>query len=754
MADIKDLYEKQKDTWTKQNEKYFGLSSISDYSSAKRVNKELIKITDRFWNNGTNKFKDLLLNEGKLADADSMIDKSFELKFDQDTSLIYLSALFTLPENYKHSRASLIEAAEMGLDKPKEKRINIAIFPSVSELGWIINNSEYVLRINAHPNYDLINRNSETEWSQQNNWTYNSVTGEFKTRSRSIKPFEDLEENNLFFLEELYGEPITEDNFIEALKSMPIYNRESAVYFQYDYVDTFYDFIRGSKRFANPLKYVPVSINVSKVLTAKRNLETSRSTNGDDSSTSMIITQNQIFSLEMGRTIVYDSKFNNSFSFSDTTNLFDAFKTSTNKAAGRTRLLLDNIEVENGLLWYIDKDGNRISQYKAAFKINENRDNLSAISNSSFNSNNDPKRIMMTAKLRAQAVPVVGETNSFSHEIPARIVFGDFEGFNFGDSMIISRSFARRLKSYKERSRPLISKSKQRYLASKYDIGDRISLEDYHDAIGTTADDNLRSIVLKELTLEKIIVEAEIPFATGDKITNFHGSKGIVSLILEDDQMPYLENDLGPNMKAGPLDVIASGLSVYRRKSPGQIFEAYAMATGHTDKNNAQDLIEKYYDDIQRYGKESLITFQGKTIVKPTGINMFIRLAHDSVTKQSFSDLKSNSGRMLKFGEMELLNLASQDLKSVINEFDLRAVSKHADAIAKIKKLQENRIDQYSMSDNLKYFNLMRTLGIKFDLDQKDIELSEESLDFLSGSGYVNDNNVDDIFKENSGDLL
>lgn len=746
MKDIKDLNEKQKEIWRENNEKYFGITPISSYSNAEIVNKKLEETADKFWNNGTNEFKKLLEDEGKLSDFEYMIPGSYKLIFDQDTSLIYLSGNFNLPDNYKHSRKALKEAREQGLEKPLTRRINIAIFPSPDDLGWIINSSKYVLRINAHPNYDLIRRDSETEWAQQNNWKYNSDTDEYWTRSKSIDPFGDLDEDNIFFLSEVYGQEVTRENFKDALKSMPIYDKYSAAYFKYDYVDTIFDFIKGSKRFANPLKYVPVSINVAKVLTNKRTRENNYSQDKDESTTSMIISPNNIFSLEMSRTIVFDSKFNSSFSFSDTRYLFDAFKTSTNKAAGRTRLLLDNITAENGLLWFTDENGNKISQYKAAFELESDVENLSAISNSSFNTNNDPKRIMMTAKLRAQAVPIVGEENDFSHEIPARIVFGDFEGFNYGDSLVISRSFARRLTSVREKRRNLVDKRKFNYLNHKYDIGDVIEMDDYRDAIGTTADDNFRNIVLKELTIENIIVEAELPFGVGDKITNFHGSKGIVSLILEDEDMPYLENDLGPNMKKGPVDVIASGLSVYRRKSPGQIFEAYAMATGHTDVNNAHDLVNKYYDDIQEYGEKSVVRFQGTRVKKPLGINMFIRLSHDSVTKQSFSELKSNSFKMLKFGEMELLNLASQDLGAIINEFDLRSLSKHADSMARIKKLQEDRQDVYKMSDNLKYFNIFRSLGINIDLGQKEVELEDGSLDFLSNMNFVNDDILNEVF--------
>ena len=745
MKSMKELYLKQKQIWKEQNEKYFGITPFDDYNDAILVNQHLEEVADRLWNNGTNAFKELLVNE-KLNDVEAMVPNTWRLFYNDDTDIIHVQAEFNLPENYRHSAAAIEEARAQGLEYPKTKYINVAYLPCPTDLCWNINGSKYVLRIDATPNYDLIERIDENTWRQQNNWKWLGDIDEYQLRNRRIRPYEDLSDENKYFLQQVSGIEInSEDDFKLAMRCMPIYNKKSAAYFKYSYVNASFDLVKNSSRFANPLKFIPIAINVPKMLVSQRIYKNKGSIEQDTAGT-MIITKNNIFSLEMARTIVYDSKFDMTFNFTDSSKVFDVFKTSTNKAAGRTRLLLDNITVDDGLLWFETEDGSQLSQYRAIYSDDiEVKENLSVISNSSFNSNNDPKRIMMTAKLRAQAVSVKGEEDDFSHDVSARIVFGDFEGFSFGDAIVISRSFARKLCAVYDKSRKIINRKRYRWLLDNYDVGDEITLEDYLYVTGATADSNFRHIIIKSVTEDTLTVHAEAPFGEGDKLTNFHGSKGIACTILEDDEMPYLENDLGPNMPAGPLDVIASGLSVFRRKSLGQIFEAFALATGKTDVNNATDAIEKYYDEMQEYGAKSVVSFKGTRTIKPVGINKFIRLDHNAVSKQSHSDLKSNYGKMLKFGEMELLALGALGCSSIINELDIRSVSKHADAFAHIKHMQRTNQDVSEVANNLRYFNVMRSLGIEIGIKgiHQQIELDDISRTIMSQMGFVNEDTVD-----------
>lgn len=701
---INELYNIQKEIWKDQNEYFFGLTPLDDWSNLQIVEKHLNNCVDKFWNNGTNETKKLLEN-GKCKDIDKLVPDSYELLFDHIHGLICLYGTFEFEKSSKNNE-KIIE----------RKRSPLVYFPYANDLCWFLGESEYVLRISATINYSLITRHKNI-CKYQKTWTYDIDNDEFNIVIDDFDPFEKLTNANKIFLQHCYGEEITKENFKDALKSIPEFDSKSILYFRFEHVSEMFKLVTRSSRFANPLMRVPIPINIVKMFSRQKSIDDARD-NG--SFNNLILSNNKLFALENSRTIIYKSQFNASFNFSDSEKLFDAFKTSTNKSAGRSRLLLDDVVVKDQILWKKIDNENGEEIYKNMYELILNDDikvnnNLSILSCSRFSYNNDPKRIMMTAKLRAQAIPVEGEVDQFTHEVPARIVFGDFEGFNFGDSIIISKSFAKKLESNKTLKRR-ITKEEYDYLSQKYKIGDELLISDFNKIMESYMYNNYRDIILKELDKEFIVVTAKLPFSIGDKITNFHGSKGIVSLIFEDEDMPYLKNDLSENFKAGPFDVIVSGLSVYRRKSLGQIFEAWSLASGYDNVNNIQDAVKYYKEEMKDFSNKSIVCFNGVEVVKPCGINMMIRLNHDAVAQQSRSYLKSNYGKMLKFGEMELLNLAARGLFDVMNELDIRSVSKHYNSFGQIKEMQKTGKMKYEPSNNLRFFNILQTIGFDFNL--------------------------------------
>ena len=66
----------------------------------------------------------------------------------------------------------------------------------------------------------------------------------------------------------------------------------------------------------------------------------------------------------------------------------------------------------------------------------------------------------------------------------------------------------------------------------------------------------------------RIMIRSERALEVGDKVTGLHGNKGVVSAILEDDEMPHANGK--------PLDMILNPASVTSRINLGQIFEAAA----------------------------------------------------------------------------------------------------------------------------------------------------------------------------------
>ena len=95
-----------------------------------------------------------------------------------------------------------------------------------------------------------------------------------------------------------------------------------------------------------------------------------------------------------------------------------------------------------------------------------------------------------------------------------------------------------------------------------------------------------------------------------------------------------------------------------------------------------------------------------------------IRLDHDATSKQSFSYIKSNPVFLQHFGEMELLNLASRGEYNLLNEFDLRSMSKHIASFKKIRALQQDGIIKSEIANTDYLPNYFKFLGWKLQTDQ------------------------------------
>lgn len=99
-----------------------------------------------------------------------------------------------------------------------------------------------------------------------------------------------------------------------------------------------------------------------------------------------------------------------------------------------------------------------------------------------------------------------------------------------------------------------------------------------------------------------VLIRSVIPVREGDKISGLHGDKGVVSLILPDDQMPKDE-------KGVPFEVLLSPLSVVSRTNPGQVFEGWAGlvadATGqpvYVPGFNRKSNVEWVAEQLKKHG--------------------------------------------------------------------------------------------------------------------------------------------------------
>lgn len=732
---LHSIFEEKIKYWLEQNVSFFGIMPREwETLSMQEIQSFLDADFEKYWLDEENRCELFrLMKDGVLLkNESSMINNKWSIEMNIISECIEVYANF----EYKDRQF---------------KRLAV-VFPAPHKnLSWVINRTQYVPRIVCKRDYSLLNKKDENTVQCNRLWEYNIETEQFnipKIKGKSIDPFEDLSMKNKLYLESLINEELTKKNFKEALKLVRETHYQSVFNQNYYHIDHFFDMIRNTKLYANPFTSIPLAINAMFMKSAKSN------SNNDTSD--LVISKSKLFAFESFNTVVYEGQKYDSFSFQDSKLFFDAFKTSTNsKSAGHHRLLLDNIKVKDGMLW-LDLDGEYISMFHLYNNPELQKKSISCVSSSLFCYNNDPKRIMMTAKLSAQSVPVVGEYDSFTNRIKARVVFCDYMSFSYADSVIVSESFAKRLDTY-QRQYILLDSTEEpetfQHIVDKLLKSDfKLTLEDLQMLFPKTNVLQLKNYTnavvekwdKRSDTILKLQVYMELQFMKGDKLTNLHGAKGVSGLILSDNQMPILKNDISEDFKAGPVDIIISGYSALRRGSLGQIFEAWANTSG-IDFDFGEDLISsaitKYSKEMKEFSEKSVFEFGefGESI-KPCGIIDIIRLHHHAPTKASRSFLKTNNNRMLKLGEMEKLSLAANGCYNVLTELSLRSTRKHNNPFTKINHLIETGEMPEELDPKLNFAVLLKSMGLEMMVDGESLIPSlDEDLNLLNNNMSILD---------------
>lgn len=721
---VSELFHLNNEVWINKNVELFGITGI-DSENPYLVRESLKDDQDTYWNSNSQscRLRDHLETSKIIKDKNKMINNTWSLEYNEINSLIGLSALFIFSATNIETGAScnnntikalveainditdedfrngILESGELNGCKFVVSKARVAYLPLVIPYGYKLKNSKYALRTQAVRNPFLLRKIDGVV--RQKGWEYKD--GKF---SDGVNHFKDVNAYQYPFLNAILGEQVTEENFTKALDKMPEYNKRSALYFTFTWFDEVTNAIIHTTRKTINAEKGKV-INYASVINSPRRFHSKEMT---DLCSNLILVKNKIKALEVSRSILYapTADHSGSFSWEDVENLCDAFKVTTNAIAGRSRVLLDDVYVENGLL-NITWNGKTYNQYDIILgnipdEI-KNRSSLSSLSRASYNYLNDAKRIMFCAKLRSQAVQVKGQIDDLTHEVPARVVFADIKGYSFGDAFIISESFAKKLERNVTKKFSLDKDS-----LDKFNVGDKLTIEDLVEIDQKNRFSSYRDIVVTDITNEELEISARAPFGVGDKITNLHGSKGIVCNILADKDMPVLKNNLSELMPAGPVDVVVPGISVYRRKSTGQLFEAVTRALGIPEMT-IPELNSKYGDIIKKYDDNSIFEFEGREFKAPCGINHIIRLDHDACGKQSFAYIKSNYNYNLHIAEMELLNLAARGEYSILNELDIRSLNKHSGSLRKIRQMQETGIISDEQADLTQMYDYMRCLG-------------------------------------------
>ncbi len=238
----------------------------------------------------------------------------------------------------------------------------------------------------------------------------------------------------------------------------------------------------------------------------------------------------------------------------------------------------------------------------------------------------------------------------------------------------------------------------------------------------------IKRIVVTTAQLRKI--------AVGDKLAGRHGNKGVISRILPEWDMPYLENGT-------PVDIIISPLSMLSRMNLGQLFETLlGLIAKESNSNVVFPVFEKIKEDfiigelkkldLPVDGKTALFDgqtgqpFEKKALVGIAYIMKLIHMIEDKfharsvgpyslVTQQPLGGKSQMGGQ--RFGEMEVWALESHRVPHVLQEMltiksdDIRGRVKAFESIIKGLDIPQSNVPE-SFHVLLKELN---ALGLSID---------------------------------------
>ena len=282
-----------------------------------------------------------------------------------------------------------------------------------------------------------------------------------------------------------------------------------------------------------------------------------------------------------------------------------------------------------------------------------------------------------------------------------------------------------------EHTNELISRMVINYLHEHSKLDAQLKREKYAITIG----DELPSGIIQ---MAKVYVAKKRKIGVGDKMAGRHGNKGIVSKIVRQEDMPFLEDGT-------PVDIVLNPLGVPSRMNIGQIFEAvlgYAgkklgvkFATPIFDGAKLADLTEwtekaglPNFCSTQLYDGETGEAFDQKATV---GVTYMLKLGHmvedkmharsigpySLITQQPLGG-KANFGGQ-RFGEMEVWAIEAFGASHVLQEIltiksdDVTGRSKAYEAIVKGDQMPTPGIPE---SLNVLLHEL-RGLGLSVSLD-------------------------------------
>jgi DNA-directed RNA polymerase subunit beta len=190
--------------------------------------------------------------------------------------------------------------------------------------------------------------------------------------------------------------------------------------------------------------------------------------------------------------------------------------------------------------------------------------------------------------------------------------------------------------------------------------------------------------VLKQV---KVYVAKTHKITVGDKLTGYHGDKGVIAKILPVEDMPYTED-------GQPVDIILGPQSMVRRMNVGQLLEAHVgeLAKKLGVKVEVPPFTEFSLDPIMKMAKEAGVEYQEKVKLYDgrsgesfdqdvvVGNRYIFKLEHMAdhkvharstgpytmVTQQPLGGRAHRGGQ--RFGEMEVWALEAHGVPTVLHE--------------------------------------------------------------------------------------
>lgn len=230
----------------------------------------------------------------------------------------------------------------------------------------------------------------------------------------------------------------------------------------------------------------------------------------------------------------------------------------------------------------------------------------------------------------------------------------------------------------------------------------------------------------------RILVRSKKPLEIGDKLTGLHGNKGIVSLILDDHEMPY-------NKATGkPADLLLNPASVTSRINLGQLMEVAAakiakktgkpyLVHNFSKASNISDLkrelTEHGIDDAEVMVDPKTKKELGKVLVGPQYIMKLYKTTDQNWSARnvggydnSLQPTKGGEEGSKAIGYMEMLGLLGSDARKNLKEIATLKSEKNDDYWARFLNGQPLPKPNTTFATH-KFLNYLTGAGIKTSFD-------------------------------------